>query len=412
MTRASIARDDVRRFKTLGLLGDIFKLSMKMKKEGARLLPLHLGDPPQFDFSPLPAFTEGIKKALDKKISYAYGNPQGYPPLLEKIAEIEGVEPYYVFAGNGVSDMMDKMFNATAQTGANILFPAPVFAPYLDLNTKNKIESRLYKCDPESWQPILSNIESQIDDQTSMILVNSPNNPTGAVYHESNIRAIIDMADAVNKKRKQENIPPLCLIFDEIYKQHYFDEKPVEVGPLLKDRELSWIIFNGASKCFNVTGLRVGYGVVGGVERDALRDVLYNECMLPLCMNSIFQEGYLAALSDPGCGEYFEANRAKLKKRRDLMVEAFDKIHGISFVKPEGAFYMIVKLDTEFETDLDLGLALLSEEKICTSQMSAFFDEKTRPEGTYLRLVILPPEEILEDAMQRFARFMERHGKR
>ncbi len=410
MSRTSIAREDVKHFKTLGLLGEIFLLSMKMKKAGERILPLNLGDPPQFDFPPLPSLKQGIIRALEKPPSFGYGNPQGYPPLIEKIAEMEGVDPFYVFAGNGVSDMMDKLLNATAIKGTNILFPAPVFPPYLDLNTKNRIESRLYKCDLKTWQPIVSSMKSRINDATSMILVNSPNNPTGAVYHEEILRAIIDLADKISKARKTKNLPPLCLIFDEIYKELYFEDRPLDVKKLLKDRDISWVIFNGASKSMNVTGLRVGYAVLGGAERDAMRNVLYNECILPLCMNSVFQEGYLAALEDPLRDGYFEANRLKLKQRRDLMLNAFAKIPGISVVKPEGAFYMIVKMDTEFQTDRELGLALLSEEKICTSQMSAFFDAETQPKGTYLRLVILPPESILEDAMSRFARFMEKHG--
>ena len=65
MERKSITRDDVIKFKTLGLLGDIFKQAMKMKKEGITLLPLHLGDPPRFDFPLLPSFREGIAKALE-----------------------------------------------------------------------------------------------------------------------------------------------------------------------------------------------------------------------------------------------------------------------------------------------------------------------------------------------------------
>jgi alanine-synthesizing transaminase len=384
---------------------------MKMKKEGISLLPLHLGDPGQFDFPPLPSFKEGIIKALEKSISFAYGNPQGFPPLIEKIAEMEGVDTRYVFTGNGVSDMMDKLLNATAVKGTNILFPAPVFPPYLDLNTKNSIESRLYGCDPESWQPILSSLESQIDDDTSMILINSPNNPTGAVYHEDNLKAIIDLVEDINRKRKKKDIAPICLIFDEIYKELYFETKPADVKSFLKDRHLSWIIFNGASKAFCSTGLRVGYAILGGVERDALRQVLYNECILPLCMNSIFQEGYLAALCDPDRDEYFENNRKRLRTRRDLMLNGFSRIPGIAVVKPQGAFYMIIKMETEFKNDLDLGKALLTEEKLCASQLSAFFDEKTKPRGVFLRLVILPPEDILEQAVKRFALFMERHAK-
>jgi len=411
MRRTSIAREDVKLFKTLGLLGEIFQLSMKMKKAGEKILPLHLGDPPQFDFPPLPSLKQGIIRALEKPQSFGYGNPQGYPPLIEKIAELEGVDPFYVFAGNGVSDMMDKLLNATAVKSTNILFPAPVFPPYLDLNTKNRIESRLYKCDLNTWQPIVSSMKSKIDDATSMILINSPNNPTGAVYHEEILRAMIDLAEKVTRARQKKNLPPMCLIFDEIYKELYFEGSPPDVKKLLKDRNISWVIFNGGSKSMNITGLRVGYAVLGGAERDAMRNVLYNECILPLCMNSVFQEGYLAALQDPERDAYFEANRQKLKKRRDLMLSAFAKIPGITVVKPEGAFYMIIKMDTEFKTDLELGLALLSEEKICTSQMSAFFDKETQPKGAYLRLVILPPEHILEDALSRFSRFMERHGK-
>jgi len=410
MTWSSLARDDVRTFKTLGLLGDIFKLSMKMKNEGIVFLPLHLGDPARFDFPPLPSFKEGIIRALESPLSYSYGNPQGYPPLLEVIAEIEGTNPKYVFTGNGVSDMMDKLFNAMAVRGANFLLPAPVFAPYLDVNTKNNIESRLYQCDPQTWQPVLPSLESKIDDATSLILINSPNNPTGAVYHDEKVMAIIELAHEIGLKRRRKSIPPICLLFDEIYSEHYFEKKPADVRPLLKNKEITWVKFNGASKAFNVTGLRVGYAILGGVERDALREALYNECILPLCMNSIFQEGYLAALCDPVKEEYFRKNRERLRRRRDLMLDAFSRIPGICVVKPEGAFYMIIKMDAEFPTDLELGLALLTEEKICASQMSAFFDEETHPGGTMLRLVILPPEDVLEDAMTRFARFMERHG--
>jgi len=410
MTRTSIVRQEVQTFKTLGLLGDIFQLSMKMKKEGTPFLPLHLGDPARFDFPPLPSFKQGINKSLKNPVSFAYGNPQGFPSLVSKIAELEQVDPFYVFTGNGVSDMMDKLLNATAVKGTNILFPAPVFPPYLDLNTKNNVESRLYRCDPNSWQPDISSIEQGIDDNTSMILVNSPNNPTGAIYSEENIKAIIDLAENVSKSRKQKNLAPICMIFDEIYKEHYFESKPTDVKKHLENREISWIIFNGASKSFNVTGLRIGYAVLGGMEKDEMRKGLYNECILPLCMNPIFQEGYLAALNDPEKQEYFENNRKKLKKRRDFLLEGFSQIPGISVVKPQGAFYMIIKMDTEFENDLELGLALLSEEKICTSQLSAFFDEKTMPRGTYLRLVILPPENILEQAMERFSRFMKKHG--
>ncbi|MBN1900748.1 aminotransferase class I/II-fold pyridoxal phosphate-dependent enzyme [Candidatus Sumerlaeota bacterium] len=410
MNRTSVVREEIQHLKTLGLLGEIFQISMKMKKEGISFLPLHLGDPGQFDFPPLSSFKEGIARALEKPASFAYGNPQGFPPLIEKIAEMENVDPRYVFTGNGVSDMMDKLLNATAIQGTNILFPAPVFPPYLDLNTKNGVESRLYLCDPHTWQPILSSLESRIDDNTSMILVNSPNNPTGAVYDRENITAIIELTENINLSRKKRNIPPLCLIFDEIYKELYFENKPAEVKSLLDDRFLSWIIFNGASKSFCSTGLRIGYAILGGVERDSLREVLYNECILPLCMNSIFQEGYLAALCDPARDEYFENNRKKLQSRRDLLLHGFSRISGIEVVKPMGAFYMIVKMETEFKNDLELGKALLTEEKLCASQLSAFFDSETHPPGVFLRLVILPPEDILEQALDRFTRFMERRA--
>ena len=93
------------------------------------------------------------------------------------------------------------------------------------------------------------------------------------------------------------------------------------------------------------------------------------------------------------------------------MLDGFEKIPGIDVVKPQGAFYMIITMDTEFTNDRDLGLALLSEEKICTSQMSAFFDEETLPDSTSLRLAILPTEDVLKDALHRFSSFMQRHGK-
>lgn len=411
MSRKSAARQDIRHFKTLGLLGKIFKESVRLRKEGIPILPLHLGDPPQFDFTPPESLKEGIIKSIDKNIHYAYGNPQGYPPLLEKIAEIEQTDVRHVFTGNGLSDLMDKLFNCIAVPGTNILLPAPVFPPYMDINIKNNVESRLYVCDPHTWHPVVKSIDSHIDDNTSLLLINSPNNPSGAVYHEDVLKETIDLVHNINIERCKKNVPPLIMLFDEIYKELYIDKKPPSIKEMVKDKHITYIIFNGASKAFNATGLRVGYAVLGGVEKDELREVLYNECMLPLCINSIFQEGYLAALSDPKISEYLENNRKRLKSRRDLLLNAFAKIPGIDVVKPEGAFYMIIKMDTEFDNDLDLGLALLKEEKICTSQMSAFFNKTTQPEGTYLRLVFLPPEEILEDSTERIAGFMDRHRR-
>jgi alanine-synthesizing transaminase len=410
MTQAGIARDEILTCKTQGLLGSIFRRARQMKAEGIAFLPLQLGDPAQFDFPPLSSFKEGVVRALEKPSSYAYGDPQGYPPLREKIAEIEGVSAADVFLGNGVSDMMDKILNVTAVRGTNILFPAPVFPPYLDLNRKNSIESRLYRCDPKTWQPDIASIEAGIDDATSMVLINSPNNPTGAVYHQEALTAVIDLAERVNRERSIRGQVPLCLVFDSIYSEHYYGERPTDVKKILRDRDITWVIFNGASKSLNVPGLRVGYAVLGGSDRESLHDGLYNECILPLCMNSVFQEGYLAALEDPGLEDYFQTNRDRLRRRRDVLLHGFSKIPAIHAVRPEGAFYIIVEMQTRFSDDLELGLALLQEQKICTSRMSAFFDHETLPDQTSLRLTFLPPEDVLEDAVDRFARFMERHG--
>jgi alanine-synthesizing transaminase len=412
MIRTSAAREDIRQFKNLGLLGDIYRQAVKMRKAGEKLMPLNLGDPAQFDFAPLPSVREAIVRAVEKPLSYAYGSPQGLPALVEKIAELEGVDPSYVFMGNGISDVMDKLFNALAVPGTNVLMPAPVFPAYMDLNIRNRVQSRLYPCDPATWQPIPSAMEAKIDDDTSILLLNSPNNPTGAVYRRPVMVEILDMVERVNAGRATRGVAPLVVIFDEVYKELYFDERPVDVKTLVKDRQLTWVVFNGVSKAFNMPGLRIGYAAFGGLQKDALREVMYNQCIVPLCVNSVFQEGYLAALNDPKREEYFRDNCRRMKARRDLMLRAFAKMPGVSVVKPEGAFYMIVKMETEFATDLELGLALLNEEKLCTTQVSAFFDKETMPSGTSLRFVILPPEGQLEDAMARVARFLERHAPR
>lgn len=411
MMRSHVVREEIRHFKTLGLLGDIYRQAVQMRKDGQKLMPLNLGDPAQFDFPVLPSFKQGIQRALEKPTNYAYGSPQGYAPLVETIAQIERVDPRYVFIGNGISDMMDKLFNATAVTGTNVLLPAPVFTAYLDLDIRNKVESRLYPCDPRTWQPVVPGIASRLDDNTSMLFVNSPNNPTGAVYTEEVLRGIIDLAHETNVQRKRKGVAPLVVIFDEVYKELWFEREPPDVKPMLQGKELTWVILNGASKAFNVTGLRMGYAAFGGLEADALREAMYNQCIVPLCVNHVFQEGWHAALTDPGKEAYFALNRAKLKARRDLMLRAFAKMPGVEVVKPEGAFYMIVKMDTEFDSDLELGMALLKEEKLCTSQVSSFFDEQSKPKGTMLRFVILPPEELLTEAMGRLENFLRRHAR-
>nr|MBP7917940.1 pyridoxal phosphate-dependent aminotransferase [Rhodocyclaceae bacterium] len=260
-----------------------------------------------------------------------------------------------------------------------------------------------YLCDesPE-WYPDLNDIRSKVTSNTKAIVVINPNNPTGALYPKEILEGILEIAREHG----------LIVFADEIYDKVLFDgNKHISLASLADD--VLCITMNGLSKNYRACGYRAGWMVVSGDKRHA-KDYIEGLNMLAsmrLCANVPGQMAIQTAL-----GGYQSINdligpNGRLTRQRDLAWKMLTEIPGVTCVKPKGALYLFPKLDPKMypiKDDEQFMLELLKEEKVLLVQGSGF----NWPHPDHFRVVFLPHENDLAEAIGRVARFLDHYRRR
>ena len=251
----------------------------------------------------------------------------------------------------------------------------------------------------ENWYPDLADIERRITPRTRGLVVINPNNPTGAVYSESLLQGIADLARRHN----------LIVFADEIYDKVLFDGvQHTAFASLAPD--LLCVTFNGLSKSYRSAGFRAGWMIISGAKHRA-GDYVEGLDMLAsmrLCSNVPAQYAIQTALGGYQSIQDLVAPGGRLRRQRDLAHQLICEIPGVSCVKPQGALYLFPRLDPELypiRDDQQLVLDFLNQEKVLLVQGSGF----NWPDTQHLRIVFLPGEELLTTAIERFGRFLERY---
>jgi len=227
----------------------------------------------------------------------------------------------------------------------------------------------------------------------------NPNNPTGAIYSKEVLLEITKIAREHG----------LILFADEIYDKMLYDaEKHVSLASLSTD--VVTITFNGLSKNYRSCGYRAGWMVVSG-DKEMVRDYIEGLNMLSsmrLCANVPGQYAIQTALGGYQSINDLVAEGGRLARQRDLAWKLITDIPGVTCVKPKSALYLFPKLDSEMypiEDDQQFVAELLKEEKVLLVQGSGF--NWGKPD--HFRVVFLPHEDVLKEAIGRLARFLERY---
>ena len=255
-------------------------------------------------------------------------------------------------------------------------------------------------CDEATgWLPDLADIESKITKNSRAIVVINPNNPTGALYPRETLLGIIAIA------RKYG----LVVYADEIYDKVLYDEaEHVSMASLADD--VLFVTFNGLSKNYRTCGYRAGWMVISG-EKSHAGDYIEGLNMLAsmrLCANVPGQLAIQTALGGYQSIDDLVAPTGRLCKQRDLAYELITAIPGVTCVKPKAAMYLFPKLDPSIypiKDDQQFILDLLLEEKVLLVQGTGF-NWKT---PDHFRVVFLPNEDDLREAIKRIARFLENY---
>jgi len=373
---------------------DITLHARRYEKSGTKIIYLNIGDPVKYDF-PTP---EHIKRALIDAVlnnfNY-YADSEGILELREAIVEKESqkglsISVEDVLVTNGISEGLDMVAASIVEPNTEVLMPGPYYPPYasyVKFYGGKPIEFKL----TDDGTPDLDDIKSKITPKSRALCVINPNNPTGEVFDGKSLKQLIDIA--------AEN--DMYIVCDEIYDKLVFDKEFTGIGKVAKDAAV--ILLNGFSKVYLMTGWRCGYICMNSncQKLENIRNNIPKLARVRIATNLPVQKAAVAALKGPQ--GYIAETVTKLKNRRDLVVKRLNEIDGISCKLPNGAFYTFPEISlTHWKTDKDFVLDLLNKTGILTVHGSGFGE---RGKG-HFRIVYLPTEQVLQEAMDKLSDFI------
>lgn len=387
--------------------GPVLELASRMEEEGQKIIKLNIGNVGVFGFDP----PEEIQQDMIRNLvnSAAYSDSKGIFTARKAIMHysqeknIRGVGLEDIYTGNGVSELIVLAMNALLNNGDEVLVPAPDYPLWTAAVSLSGGTPIHYLCDEEkNWAPDIKDMRAKISPKTKGIVVINPNNPTGAIYSDQTLKDIVQLAHEFD----------LIIFADEIYDKTLYEGKTHTSIASLSD-EVLMITFNGLSKNYRSCGYRAGWMVVSGNKEFAL-DYIEGLNMLSsmrLCSNVPGQWAIQTALGGYQSINELVGKGGRLLRQRDLAYELITQIPGVTCVKPDAALYLFPKLDPDMypiENDQDFIAELLKEEKVLLVQGSGF----NWPYPDHFRLVFLPNEDVLREAISRLAKFLERYRQR
>nr|WP_216859991.1 pyridoxal phosphate-dependent aminotransferase [Polynucleobacter parvulilacunae] len=384
--------------------GPVLELAQRMEEEGHKIIKLNIGNVGVFGFDP----PEEIQLDMIRNLSNAsaYSDSKGIFAARKAIMQycqekgIQGVTLDDVYTGNGVSELIVLSMNALLNDGDEVLVPTPDYPLWTAAVSLSSGTPVHYLCDEsKGWEPDLNDLRKKITPRTKAIVIINPNNPTGAIYSKEVLLEMIQIAREHG----------LILFADEIYDKMLYDaEKHISLASLSTD--VVTITFNGLSKNYRSCGYRAGWMVVSG-DKEMVRDYIEGLNMLAsmrLCANVPGQYAIQTALGGYQSINDLVGEGGRLAKQRDLAWKLITDIPGVTCVKPKSALYLFPRLDPEIypiEDDQQFVADLLKEEKVLLVQGSGF--NWGKPD--HFRVVFLPHEDVLKEAISRLARFLERY---
>jgi len=376
------------------LIETAFEVLLKaraLEAEGKNIVHLEIGEP---DFETPSHVAAAGKRAIDEGWTH-YGPTQGYPEFREAIAahvsQTRGIQAKasQVCVVPGGKPILFFPMMALLEEGDEVIYPNPGF-PIYESMTKflgatavpiPLVESRGFSFD-------LDRFRDSLTPKTKMVILNSPQNPTGGVIPPEDLRVIADLV------RDRD----LVVLSDEIYSRIYYDAPPMSIASLPGMQEKT-IILDGFSKIYAMTGWRLGYGVMPEWLVDAVNKLMVNSNS---CTASFTQRAGLAALTGPQDEPL--AMVAEFRRRRDAFIDGLNTLPGFRCAKPAGAFYAFPNIEGTGRTSKQLADELLYEAGVASLNGGSFGSFG----NGYLRFSYANSLENLMEAVERMRRHLTR----
>ncbi len=310
---------------------EVLVRARELERQGKHVIHLEIGEP---DF-PTPAhIVEAAKRALDEGYTH-YGPTQGLPELRESVARYVSttrnirVGPQHVSIVPGGKPIIFFPMLALIEPGDEVIFPDPGFPIYESMiRFSGGVPVPIPLIEERGFSFDLDLLRKRLSPKTKLLVLNSPQNPTGGVIPPEDIRAIADLV------RDRD----LMVLSDEIYSRIYYGEAPVSIASLPGMLEKT-IILDGFSKTYAMTGWRMGYGVMPEWLVDAVNKLMVNSNS---CTATFTQRAGIAAIDGPQ--QPVDAMVAEFRRRRDAFCAGLNQVPGFRCALPGGAFYAFANI--------------------------------------------------------------------
>ena len=386
--------------------GPIMDRARQMEEEGHKVIKLNIGNLAVFGFDSPEEIQQDMIRNLPN--SAGYSDSKGIFAARKAVMHetqkqgIKGVTLDDIYLGNGASELIVMATNGLLNDGDELLLPAPDYPLWTAAASLSGGTPVHYLCDEANgWMPNLADIRAKITPATRGIVVINPNNPTGAMYSDELLQGIVAIAREHG----------LVIFADEVYDKVLYDGiKHTALACLSQD--VLTLTFNSLSKSYRSCGYRAGWMIVSG-DKKCARDYIEGLNMLSnmrLCANVPGQWAIQTALGGYQSIDDLVGEGGRLRRQRDLAYELITAIPGVSCVKPSAALYMFPRLDPAvypIADDRQFFLELLEETRVMLVQGTGF--NWATPD--HFRIVFLPHEDDLREAIGRIAKFLANYRK-
>ena len=377
----------------------IASLAKEMQMNGIDVVGFGTGEP---DFRTPENICEAAHRAIDEgktKYTPAAGIPALRQAVADRLRRDYGLEykPSQIIVASGAKHNVYIMMVTLLNPGDEVIIPAPYWVTYEEsVRMAGGVpvsipagEETLFKITPEQ-------LEQAVTERTKLFMLNNPCNPTGTLYNENELRALCDVCVKHD----------LYIMADEIYAGLVYDgQKFTSVASLGEDVKERTILITGVSKSYAMTGWRIGYAAANDQIAQVMANYISHSTGAP---STISQFAAVEALNGPQDTIY--AMRDVFEERRNYFVDRVSRIEGVSCVKPEGAFYIMMNISEQVGRTMggrvirngdDFALSLLEQEHVAVVPCSGF----GAPE--YVRWTYAASLEEIREGLDRLERFLK-----
>jgi aspartate aminotransferase len=371
----------------------ISSLARDLKAEGKDVISFSAGEP---DFDTPIAVKEAAKKALDDGLT-KYTAVAGTPELLQAVADKLQRENGLTYASNqiltnnGAKHSLFNLFQAVIDEGDEVIIPAPYWVTYPELvKYAGGVSVIIDTHDESEFKITPEQLKDAITPKTKMLVLTSPSNPTGAVYSKEELKALAEVLKDTN----------VIVASDEMYEKLVFgDTEFVATASISEDMYQRTITINGLSKSAAMTGWRFGYLASANTELIDVMNKLQSQSTSNI--NSITQSAAIVGLNGT-IDDEVEKMRVAFEERCNEAVDLFNKVDGLSVVKPNGAFYLFVNIKEISNDSMQFCKDLLEDQGVAVVPGVGFGSEG------YFRFSFATNIETIRTGIKRIETFIQK----